>query len=67
MRDSSNETQKEKLSGELNCASQDDELFKVIPVGILRYWISRGRHWLVIGGTGSVWRGTGWYMMVLGQ
>ena len=26
-----------------------------------------GRYWLVLGGTGSVWGGTGWYMVVLGQ
>ena len=25
------------------------------------------RYWLVHGGTGSVWGGTGWYMVVLGQ
>ena len=26
-----------------------------------------GRYWLVLGGTGSVWGGTGWYLVVLGQ
>ena len=26
-----------------------------------------GQYWLVLGGTGSVWDGTGWYMVVLGQ
>ena len=25
------------------------------------------QYWLVLGGTGSVWGGTGWYMVVLGQ
>ena len=31
------------------------------------YWVSMGRYWFVLGGTGSVWSGAGWYMMVLGQ
>ena len=31
------------------------------------YWVSRRRYWLVLGGTGSVWGGTGWYLVVLGQ
>ena len=26
-----------------------------------------GRYWLVLGGTGSVLGGSGWYMVVLGQ
>ena len=26
-----------------------------------------GRYWLVLGGTGSVWGGTCWYLVVLGQ
>ena len=26
-----------------------------------------GRYWLVLGGTGSVLGGTGWYIVVLGQ
>ena len=26
-----------------------------------------GRYWFVIGGTGSVWGSTGWYLVVLGQ
>ena len=25
------------------------------------------QYWLVLGGTGSVWDGTGWYLVVLGQ
>ena len=25
------------------------------------------RYWLVFGGDGSVWGGTGWYLVVLGQ
>ena len=29
--------------------------------------VDTGRYWLVFGGDGSVWRGTGWYLMVLGQ
>ena len=32
-----------------------------------QYWVSIGRYWLVLSGTGSVWGGTGWYMVVLGQ
>ena len=26
---------------------------------IIEYWVSRGRYWLVLGGTGSVWSGIG--------
>ena len=26
-----------------------------------------GRYWLVLGVTGLVWGGTGWYLVVLGQ
>ena len=33
MRDSSNESRKEKSSSWLNCMLQDDELYKVIQVG----------------------------------
>ena len=29
--------------------------------------IRRRQYWLVLGGTGSVWGGTGWYLVVLGQ
>ena len=28
--------------------------------------LSRRRCWLVFGGTGSVWGGTGWHLLVLG-
>ena len=31
------------------------------------YWVSRRRYWLVLGGIGSLWSGTGIYLMVLGQ
>ena len=41
--------------------------YKVIPVGTLWYWISVWQYWLVLDGTGSVWGGTGWYLVVLGQ
>ena len=30
-------------------------------------WVSRRLYWSVIGGTGSVWGGTGWFLVVLGQ
>ena len=26
-----------------------------------------GRYWLVLGGAGSVWSGTDWHLVVLGQ
>ena len=29
--------------------------------------MSIGQYWLVLGDTGSVWGGTGWYLVVLGQ
>ena len=35
-----------------------------------RNWLihdNTGRYWLVFGGDGSVWGGTGWYLVVLGQ
>ena len=44
LRDSSNESQKEKSSSWLNCALQDDELYKVIQVGTCWYWVSIGRY-----------------------
>ena len=44
LRDSSNESQKEKSSSWLNCALQDDELYKVIQVGTWWYWVSIGRY-----------------------
>ena len=31
------------------------------------YWVSKGWYWLVVGGTGSVKDGIGWYLVVLGQ
>ena len=34
---------------------------------ILYEFIFMGRYWLVLGGTGSVWGGTGWYLVELGQ
>ena len=36
-------------------------------VGTWWYWVSIGRSWLVLGGTGSVHGGTGWYLVVLGN
>ena len=29
--------------------------------------VRRRQHWLVVGGAGSVWSGTDWYLVVLGQ
>ena len=29
--------------------------------------VSRRQHWLVVGGAGSVWSGTNWYLVVQGQ
>ena len=29
--------------------------------------VSTRQHWLVVGGAGSVWCGTDWYFVVLGQ
>ena len=54
MRGSSNESQKEQLFSLLNCALQDDELYKVIQVGTCWYWVSIGRYWLINDGIGSV-------------
>ena len=32
------------------------------------YWaVEGGNGWLVLGGTGSIWGGTGCYLVVLGQ
>ena len=81
MCDSSNESQREKLSSWLNSALQDDELYKVIPDGTWWCWVSIGcyrlihdgigdsigRYWLVLGGSGPVWCGTDWYLVVLSQ
>ena len=33
-------------------------------VGTWWYWVSMGRHWLVLCGAGSVWGGTGWYLVL---
>ena len=39
----------------------------MVLVGTWWYWVSGRRYWLVLGGTGSVGGGTGWYLVVLGQ
>ena len=39
----------------------------VILVGTWCYWVSRRRYCLVLGDTGSIWGGTGWYLVILGQ
>ena len=54
LRDSSNESQKEKSSSWLNCALQDDELYRVIQVGTCWYWVSIERYWLINDGIWSV-------------
>ena len=36
-------------------------------VGTLWFWVIRRQYLSVIGGTGSVWGGTGWFFVVLGQ
>ena len=41
--------------------------WEAVLVGTWRYWVSRRRYWLVLGGTGSVGGSTGWYLVVLGQ
>ena len=41
--------------------------YRAVPVGTWWYWVSRRRYWLIHDGTGSVWGGTGWYLVVLGQ
>ena len=38
---------------------------KVMTVGTWSVWM--GCYWLVLGGTGSVKGGTGWYLVELGQ
>ena len=40
---------------------------KVVLVNNLWYWGSKKWYWLIFGGTGSVWGGFGWYLMVLGE
>ena len=41
--------------------------WKAVLVGLWWYWVSARLDWLVFGGTGSVWGGTGWYLVILGQ
>ena len=41
--------------------------YKVVLDGTWWYWLSRGRYWLIFGGTVSKWGGTGWYLVVLGH
>ena len=41
--------------------------YRAVLVGTSWSWVSRRRYWLVLGGTGSVGGGTGWYLVVLGQ
>ena len=51
--------------------------YRAVRVDILCHWVSMkrnwlihdntGLYWLVFGGDGSVWGGTGWYLVVLGQ
>ena len=39
-------------------------------VSMKRNWLihdNTGRCWLLFGGAGSAWGGTGWYLVVLGQ
>ena len=37
---------------------------KVILVGTWWYLVSMRRYWLILGGTGSVWSSTGWYLAI---
>ena len=41
--------------------------YRAVPVGTWWYWVSMGWRWFVLGDTGSVWGGIGWYLVVLGQ
>ena len=43
--------------------------YRAVLVGTLWYWVSMGRYRLVLGGTGSVtvWGGTGYFLVILGQ
>ena len=36
-------------------------------VGTWWYLVSRRWYWLIFGGAGSEWGGSGWYLVVLGQ
>ena len=40
---------------------------KAVLVSIWWCWVSMARYCLVLGGTGSVWGGTGWSLVVLGH
>ena len=41
--------------------------WKAVLVGTWWYWVSMGRFLFVLGGTGPVEGGTGWYLAPLGQ
>ena len=41
--------------------------YKAVLVCTWLDFVSRGRHWRLLGGTGSVYCGTGWYLVVLSQ
>ena len=58
----------------LNCALRDDEAVYWVSIGHCMswmngktLWVSVGRYWLAHSGTGSVWSGTGWFLVKLGQ
>ena len=40
---------------------------KAVLVNTWSYLVSVGRYWLVLGGTGSVKSGAGWFVVVMGQ
>ena len=44
-----------------------EKQYRLILVDTWWYWVSRRWYWWVLGGTGSVGGGTGWYLVVLGQ
>ena len=41
--------------------------YRAVMIDTEWYWVSKGRYWLVVGGTGSVKGGTGLYLVALGQ
>ena len=41
--------------------------YRVVLFGTWWYWVRRRQHWLIHDGTGSVYDGTGWYLVVLGH
>ena len=41
--------------------------YRLVLVDTWGYWVSMKRYWLIYDRTGSVERGTGWYLVVLGQ